>query len=373
MLGGNPVSRAGQRDQCSKVELRWKDSCHHNYAGVKFKHLFMQYMDGLDYTERNGFPFFRYKDPVSGRWTTGKIARNATSPTGTGTEELQQQYYGLPRDQDVELWQPVLDGNCVQQDTRECLEHFFAGSTERDVAVFTLGMPYGFFMQPNRAEPNRPVSVDFEHWLVASAGAFRAHLSAAFKGQVFRITHAEFNPTGMDASRTPGLQRVNDLLWQVWQPGAEEKPWYTIDQWPINHGRHSLYDDDIHYNGPLTHASMHQVLNELCPGGGKTTWSHPLPGQSVTEALRAAPMVVLVKVALSATQNWYLVLANGTRHNVPNMDTLAGLAVPERDIVRLRASDLDSFPEGEPLVSCDPAYDPHKCTQTVYYKALHNT
>jgi hypothetical protein len=44
--------------------------------------------------------------------------------------------------------------------------------------------------------------------------------------------------------------------------------WYTIDQWAINEGRDHLYNDHIHYSGKLTHATLFQVLNMICPQFG---------------------------------------------------------------------------------------------------------
>ena len=365
MLGGDPVSREGQRDQCPKVKTEWGDSCHNEYAGVKLKHLFLQYMDGLNYTDRGGFPYFRYKTHGEDGWTTGKLEHSHSLPSG----EVVSRYYGHPRDINADLWEPYLDGSCVDQDMSECLKDYFAGSTERDIVVLTLGMAHGYFMH---TQSSHNPSIDHAHWLVQTARTFRKHLAASFKGQVFRITHGEFHAEGREAHRSPGLQRVNDLLWPVWQPDeGEDRPWYTIDQWPINHGRHSLYDDALHFNGPLTHASMHQILNELCPSGGKTTWHYPLPGQTVGDTLKTVPINALVKLAMSGTRYWYMVVMNGTRHNVPDMDTLSGLAIPDKNIYRISSNDLELFTEGEPLVSCDPAWDAHQCKDSVYYKTLH--
>lgn len=51
------------------------------------------------------------------------------------------------------------------------------------------------------------------------------------------------------------------------RPGSEDENtmWYTIDQWAINAGRDYLYNDHIHYSGKLTHATLFQVLNTICP------------------------------------------------------------------------------------------------------------
>lgn len=79
-------------------------------------------------------------------------------------------------------------------------------------------------------------------------------------------------PTGSYSQITPWLEETNKVLWELWKPGAEseDEMWYTIDQWAINEGRSNLYNDHLHYNGPLELAGLTQVLNELCPNGNRT-------------------------------------------------------------------------------------------------------
>lgn len=264
MLGAELLKREQQRDQCPKNAKSWDDSCHSEISGVKLKYLFMQYMDGFHYADRTGFPFFRYKKEERGKpseeWRTGRMP---CEDTGAPCDN--------PQDMEAHQLMPnqIVD-NCANQTARACLAHFFSGSTERDILVFSFGMIPAIHMD-DQSNP----SIDYRKWLLASAGAFRGHLAATFKGQVFRTTLAEFHGQKKLAPKSPNMQLVNDILWDVWQPDSSELPWYTIDQWPINRGRHHLYDDEVHYNGPLTEAMLHQVLNELCPGGGKTP-SSPL-------------------------------------------------------------------------------------------------
>jgi hypothetical protein len=262
MLGGDAVKRENQRDQCPKHALTWDDSCHNEVAGVNLKYLFLQFPDGVHYSERNGFPFFRYHE--GNQWHTGK-------QTCTNKATSQDEYCDNAHDLNADHAYPIrLEDNCVKDVTRDCFARFFHGSTERDILLFTLGMV--FAMDFDGREPSKSPGVDYKAWMLSQAAAFKGHLAATFKGQVFRVTHGEFMSNSNLAPRTPNLQRTNDLLWEVWQPDNSELPWYTIDQWPINQNRHHLYDDAVHFNGPLTHAMLHQVLNELCPGGGKTTW-----------------------------------------------------------------------------------------------------
>ena len=66
MLGGASVKREDQRDMCPKHETTWDDSCHNEFAGVKLRYLFMQYMNGFNYNKgvahrkdlSGGFPYF---------------------------------------------------------------------------------------------------------------------------------------------------------------------------------------------------------------------------------------------------------------------------------------------------------------------------
>jgi hypothetical protein len=84
LLGGASVKRENQRDKCPKHETTWDDSCHQDFAGVKIKYLFIQYMDGFNYTDRHGAPFWkqRVNKTIGGlntsTWTTGRL------PNGTG-------------------------------------------------------------------------------------------------------------------------------------------------------------------------------------------------------------------------------------------------------------------------------------------------
>ena len=80
----------------------------------------------------------------------------------------------------------------------------------------------------------------------------------------------------------------------------------------------------------------------------------------------------LLKVPMSSTINWFLVLLNGVRHNIPDMDTLAGLEMPDSSIYTVDFKYLKTFEEGEPLEPCDPAWESQACKKSIYYKALHN-
>lgn len=50
LVGGTAMAREGQRDMCPKHETFWGDSCHSEFHDVKFKYLFLQFLDGYNYT-----------------------------------------------------------------------------------------------------------------------------------------------------------------------------------------------------------------------------------------------------------------------------------------------------------------------------------
>lgn len=270
MLGGDTVKRENQRDMCPKHETTWGDSCHQEFAGVKFKYLFLQFMDGFNYTDRHGFPFFRQKNVDTDELYTGKLHSECDifgSCSNVSSVAVTPDYF-TPGS----FW---ADDNCMLQNTRQCLREFFIDSKSEDILIFTLGMSYQKELDTAKLAAN---SLDTRSWLMSSAANFKAHIAATFKGQTFRVTLAPLNPTGYVAYLTPIMHQVNLILWSLWQPGSEDKPWYTIDQWAINSNREYLYNDHVHFNGMLTHAMLHQVLNELCPGGGiagSNRWPRP--------------------------------------------------------------------------------------------------
>lgn len=67
------------------------------------------------------------------------------------------------------------------------------------------------------------------------------------------------------SSWTPKLRETDRVLGQLWQIDSTSlhEMWHTIDQWSINEGRDELYNDQIHFNGPLSKATLQQVLNEV--------------------------------------------------------------------------------------------------------------
>eukprot|EP00601_Ochromonadales_sp_CCMP2298_P000692 CAMPEP_0173178542 /NCGR_PEP_ID=MMETSP1141-20130122/5599_1 /TAXON_ID=483371 /ORGANISM="non described non described, Strain CCMP2298" /LENGTH=248 /DNA_ID=CAMNT_0014101055 /DNA_START=477 /DNA_END=1220 /DNA_ORIENTATION=+ len=198
MMGGNPVKREDQRDECPKSESTWDDSCHQDFANVKIKYLYLQFADGFRYEDRNGFPYFRYK--VDGQWVTGRMSHNETGSQETGKSGN----CNLPTCNNAANFYE--DDNCIHQETRSCLAHFFRDSKETDVLVFTLGMTYAFtnFDQ----EPSNQIGLDWTRWLTSSMTGFKEHLSATYKGQIFRPVMAEPHPTRSYHLLTPWISKV---------------------------------------------------------------------------------------------------------------------------------------------------------------------
>ncbi len=142
------------------------------------------------------------------------------------------------------------EDNCMHTATRDCLHNFFSNATSEDVLIFVAGMPYcglGF----GGAVFNKP-------WFQNSAAAFRAHIAASFPGHVFRLNNAHVVGKKY-AAYQPCIDETNQILEELWFMGSESKPWYAIDQKAINAGRDHLYNDPLHFVGPLTVASLTQV------------------------------------------------------------------------------------------------------------------
>ncbi len=284
MLGGREVNRQEQKAKCPKQATTWSDSCHQTFKGVKLKYLFLIFMDGYDYEDRQGFPFYKWKevDATTGeeRWITGKVPGGNTPDFAANNPNI------------ADWWD---DDNCIYSKTRTCFESFFEGSKENDILIFNLGLHYAHpTLEQEASEPpvrmgashNASLSLNYREWLLSSAINVKSHIASTFKGQVFRTTMSRFNNQGTisfggstgNMRKNYYLQNVNDVLWEAWKPGSEAKPWYTIDQWAINKDREAtFYQDHIHFMGPLTFAMLHQVLNELCPGQGDES---PLPQRS---------------------------------------------------------------------------------------------
>jgi hypothetical protein len=138
LLDGEAVSRKEQKAQCSGTpDTHW--NCAQEYAGVQFRYLFINYMDGADFSDRGGFPYFRYKkDPSNDTsWVTGRIERPDSTPD-------HPRYYNNPEELEPLIFDAVSGATSCVGDIETCMRNFFAGSTERDILLFTEGMAYAW-------------------------------------------------------------------------------------------------------------------------------------------------------------------------------------------------------------------------------------
>lgn len=152
------------------------------------------------------------------------------------------------------------------------------------------------------------IGFDKRAWLISSVLNFKAHIAAVFKGHVFRVTLAPTNKNGNIAHYAPKLKEAERVMAQVLQTESVEpsKMWYTIDQWAINEGRDYLYQDHIHFNGPLTLATLQNMLNELCPGGGNKNMPNSWPQPRWRDHVTVSP----------TTGTIYYIDDSGYRHSV---------------------------------------------------------
>lgn len=262
LLGGNPTKREDQRDKCPKHETTWTDSCHQDFSGVKIKYLFLQFMDGYDYTNRSGFPFYKY------RKFDNRTKRDYVVIDRIYNLSLHR-YESTPNAfSNVVAWP---DDNCILHSTRYCFRVFFNGSKHDDILIFTLGMSYLFTPEEETRDPKdyTDIMVDKKAWLLSSAINFKTYISETFQGQyIFRVAMAKTPKHAYTASMIPSILHINKLLTDIWENISSTPRWYTIDQVAINENRDHLYNDHIHFNGALTHATLTQMLNEVCVGRG---------------------------------------------------------------------------------------------------------
>jgi len=74
---------------------------------------------------------------------------------------------------------------------------------------------------------------------------------------------SRFNVTNLSLSRcTAQLFEADEIQATIF---PDRPKWHFIDQRSINSGREAFYNDDLHYNGPLSLATIQVVLNQLCP------------------------------------------------------------------------------------------------------------
>lgn len=298
LLGAKEMSRTDQKDKCQHSAMTW-DGCVNEVENVKFKVLYLQYIDGLDYSSRGGFHHMNARPkpnalprkvltPSSNRNRYGvdpalrsssqrpdvKITRPAVKD-----DLLSLPYsYNYPTDvnyttpRQLQKWAAPLDV-CFNLSAYDCLQPFFAGSTSSDLLILSVGLNYAVNMIDFSP-------INYTSWISESAINFKRAVNALFPGRVVRGTLSEVRNNlkheGIDYNRF--IWRTEKLLTSIFDssdrrnsaasgtaaavpPGA----WFTIDQWAINTGRLDYYQDFVHFHGPLTMAFLHNVLSEVCP------------------------------------------------------------------------------------------------------------
>ena len=277
LLGGDHVSREHQKEACPKNDATWGESCHQNFQNVTIKYLYLNYIDGFNYSTRGGFPFWKWRDKDEsssgsdgGKWKVGLHPK----------EKKDYPEYDIEQSED----------NCIHHtSTFDCLSEFFQNSTDNDVLIFTIGMAYyhsgaekqdNLEIQASENQDDTIVFMDIYEWLRASTVAYASYVTTLFHGHIFHVMLAPINSFLYPkykhlAKMTPYLRKFNDITFHACLPWSTSEVsnvrWHTIDQWAINEGRHHFYNDFVHFVGPLTSAMLFQVLNRICPGGGSST------------------------------------------------------------------------------------------------------
>jgi hypothetical protein len=66
----------------------------------------------------------------------------------------------------------------------------------------------------------------------------------------------------IDPSKSPKVHipALNHMMDEAFS----DTQWSVVDQWGINQGREALYNDHVHFSGPLSQATWHIILSSLC-------------------------------------------------------------------------------------------------------------
>ena len=292
-LGGAHVTRLEQKEKCPSAEIDWDAStCHSQWAGVELKFLYLQYFNGFNYSSRGGFERYAINNSQL-HWRGDTPQQLVDWKRGCGPERRGPSIF-------------TEDGCSSSPSIVHCLKKFFENATSSDTLLWSLGHVY---TQP--AYHAYPLlfteDIDTLQWMVDSVPAFLAALCESFPGTVFRFTMAQLFARRLVVKGDLG-PRYEKVLWERFfgppaptnssvsgplaqaqaprWPNASAKcaarvaNFHTIDQGSINANRSGLYNDGIHFQGKLTHATLQQVLNALCPDAPLTPLGL-LPGELV--------------------------------------------------------------------------------------------
>lgn len=128
-----------------------------------------------------------------------------------------------------------------------------------------MGLAYSFYRNSHK-------KIDMVSWLRHDAAAFKAHISAVFKGTVYWLPMTPKNEKlAADRNDTTSnmiIHNNNMELSTIFFPDSvdEELQWRTIDVFAINKGRTAkYYADELHFPGPLAEAAIYQVHQLMLP------------------------------------------------------------------------------------------------------------
>ena len=282
-LGGAHVKRLDQKEACPKHEVDWDSStCHQEYAGVSLRFLYMNFFAGSNYSSRGGFQ--RYVMTGNGSSTTLAVNGTSAAAVPVRNTSLNSLWHGDTPQEFIEwkhgvgakgeIYAPdscdASYGQFGEKAVLRCLQEFFINATAADALLFSLGHAYtqpSYFAYPSLFTDD----IDTERWMLESVPTFLDALCTTFPGHVFRFTMAQLFARNLAVKGVRGVP-YEDALWrQHFSPDAASAAktcaagMHTIDQAAINAGRNHLYNDGIHYQGLLTHATLQQLFNTLCP------------------------------------------------------------------------------------------------------------
>jgi len=164
--------------------------------------------------------------------------------------------------------------------TLDCLRGALAGAARGDVLVFVMGLSYAKTRRAVMAAGNQSAD-EWAAWLDDGLAEWRAAVAAAWKGapdDVFRARLAHVRPwLDGGAGLAPAARAEREaaqaafaaavpLVNAAMDRAFRAEPWGIVDQWAINEGHDELYNDEVHFQGPLSRAAWSVVLNSLCGG-----------------------------------------------------------------------------------------------------------
>lgn len=165
---------------------------------------------------------------------------------------------GMPGDRCVPKWR-----------NSECLVPLLHDSKPGDLLIFYLGLHLAIH---RRDVLTANATFDFEAYVRATMAQWRATVGSAWHGNpwdVFRVRVAPLHESTMGQGFNAAVEALNVAA----DSAFHDAGWSVIDQWGINQGQLSLYDDHVHFfekdGGPLSRAFWNVLLSSACPPPGR--------------------------------------------------------------------------------------------------------